>query len=1029
MCAQAPEIPEQARQGESFDYDAFISYAHHDRTVAAGIQKGLHHIGRRMGHLHALRVFRDATDLTASPDLWGKVTDAMERARYLIVVLSPHAVASKWVDREVAHWLQHCGPDQLLFVVIDGHLTWDEYAGRFDPDRSDVALPVLTQPGALTTEPFYVDVTEDAPWDPRAPMFREKVTDLAAPIHGKPKYELASEDLREQHRFRRLRRTAITGLVLLTVLALAAATIAIVQRQEAESQRNEAVRQRNQAIALRLASDAESMLAGARARDDVRAIQQTLAAQKISPTAGTGAVLRTLNALSSTEKIIRTGSPWDIPSDITPESLVRSAETAQVVFSMAVRPDGHRIATGGIQLRVWDADTGKQVDLPFRTDRFALSMAYSPDGHRIVSINADSNIQLWDADIGTPIGDPLTGHTGDVKSVAFSPDGHRIASAGTDKTIRIWDADTRVPLVTLTGHEGAVRSVAFSSDGRRLVSGGNDATVRMWDVEQGQPIGEPMRRHTTDVVSVAFSPNGRRVVSGSAPSAPVSSLTDKDLATPIVLWDADTRQPVGEPLTGHDGFVNGVAFSPDSRRIVSAGSTTLLRWDAETGAPVGSPILGHTSAVMNVAFSSDKANPRIVSSSLDGTLRIWNPEPDNSLGHPWTPSSAAAPREQDHDAVLAVEPVGHRILEAVRDPQSGGRSGWITDLDTGNRVGPLVLPEDATITAYTFSPDGRRIAIGLEDRTVRIWDADSGRVLGVPLTGLQDSVSALAFSGDGRRIAATGADKSVVWDVDSSRAIGTPLTGPDGAIAKLALSPDGRRIAAGSADKSIWIWDVDSGTTIAGPLQGHKWDIDAVVFGSGGRRVISESIDTIQLWDADTGQRINHPNATGTLGNFALSPNSDFFVTEVGLNLQRWDATTGNPIGAPMPMPGHQGAVISSIVITSDGRYIFSGGWEESLRVWDAATGEPIAEPLNGPGGLIKKIQVSPDSRVVRTVWRAPDNGAGGIWVWPGPASWKDELCSKLTENMSRKQWSEWVSPDIEYTPACPDLPRRPDDN
>ena len=68
-------------------------------------------------------------------------------------------------------------------------------------------------------EPFYVDVSDDAPWDPAAALFREKVTDLAAPIHGKPKYELASEDLREQRRFRRLRRAAIAGLVLLTVLA------------------------------------------------------------------------------------------------------------------------------------------------------------------------------------------------------------------------------------------------------------------------------------------------------------------------------------------------------------------------------------------------------------------------------------------------------------------------------------------------------------------------------------------------------------------------------------------------------------------------------------------------------------------------------------------------------------------------------------------------------------------------------------------------------------------------------------------
>ncbi len=195
--ALAGEPPPQGQEA-SFTYDAFLSYNHQDEAVAAGIQKGLHHIGRRMGQLNALRVFRDSTDLAANPDLWGKVTDAMDRSRYLIVVLSPRAAASEWVNREVAHWLEQRGPDQLLIVLAEGHLDWDEATGRFDSDRSDVALPVLKEPGVFPGEPLYVDVSGDAPWDPQAPTFRDKVTDLAAPIHGKSKYELASDDVREQ---------------------------------------------------------------------------------------------------------------------------------------------------------------------------------------------------------------------------------------------------------------------------------------------------------------------------------------------------------------------------------------------------------------------------------------------------------------------------------------------------------------------------------------------------------------------------------------------------------------------------------------------------------------------------------------------------------------------------------------------------------------------------------------------------------------------------------------------------------------
>ena len=274
MRADATDVPElnDRAHEQSFLYDAFISYDHDDRPVAHGIQRGLHRIGRRMGRLHALRVFRDSTDLSASPDLWGKVTEAMDRSRYMIAVLSPHVVASAWVNKEVAYWLERRGAEPLMFVVAGGRLTWDEDGARFDPDHSDAALPVLTQPGVLAAEPLYVDVSDDAPWDPTTALFREKVTDLAAPIHGKPKYELASEDLREQRRFRRLRRAAIASLVLLTVLALAAAGIAFVQRQEA-------IRQRNDATALKLIAQAKGMLAGSQPGGDARAFQQILAAR------------------------------------------------------------------------------------------------------------------------------------------------------------------------------------------------------------------------------------------------------------------------------------------------------------------------------------------------------------------------------------------------------------------------------------------------------------------------------------------------------------------------------------------------------------------------------------------------------------------------------------------------------------------------------------------------------------------------------------------------------------------------------
>ena len=126
---------------KSLDYDAFLSYTHRDRPVVSGIQKGLHHIGRRVGQLRALRVFRDDTDLTASPDLWGRITDALDRSRFFIVTLSPGAAQSYWVNQEISYWLQHRGRDNMLLVQASGQLHWDQDQRSFDPHTSDAAPP------------------------------------------------------------------------------------------------------------------------------------------------------------------------------------------------------------------------------------------------------------------------------------------------------------------------------------------------------------------------------------------------------------------------------------------------------------------------------------------------------------------------------------------------------------------------------------------------------------------------------------------------------------------------------------------------------------------------------------------------------------------------------------------------------------------------------------------------------------------------------------------------------------------------
>ena len=105
--------------------------------------------------------------------------------------------------------------------------------------------------------------------------------------------------------------------------------------------------------------------------------------------------------------------------------------------------------------------------------------------------------------------------------------------------------------------------------------------AQVWDAATGQPIGEPLRGHESQVESATFSPDGKRIVTASR---------DKTAR----IWDASTGQPIGEPIRGHEDWVLSATFSPDGTRIVTASRDRTARiWDAATGQPIVGPLRGH----------------------------------------------------------------------------------------------------------------------------------------------------------------------------------------------------------------------------------------------------------------------------------------------------------------------------------------------------------------------------------------------------------------------------------------------------
>jgi WD40 repeat protein len=548
------------------------------------------------------------------------------------------------------------------------------------------------------------------------------------------------------------------------------------------------------------------------------------------------------------------------------------------------------------------------------------SVAFSPDGARIVSGSRDKTLRLWDARSGQPIGAPLMGHEGRVNSVAFSPDGMLIVSGSSDGMLRLWDVKGCVPVgAPLRGHEGPVRSVAFSPDGMLIVSGGDDTTLRLWDARSGQPTGAPpVRGHEGPVQSVTFSPNGMLIASGS---------WDKTLR----LWHAKDGRPAVAPLQGHKKGVWGVAFSPDSARIVSGGDTTLRLWDARSGQPIGAPLEGHENWVDSVAFSPDGA--RIVSGSDDNTLRLWDARSGQPIGAPlkghkyWVTS-------------VAFSPDGARIVSGSAD-----NTLRLWDARSSQLTGAPLMGHWYRVNSVAFSPDGARIVSGSADNTLRLWDARSGQPTGTPLMGHESWVTSAAFSPDGARIVSGSGDTTLrLWDASSGQPIGAPLMGHEGPVRSVAFSPDGARIVSGSADTTLRLWDARSGQPIGAPLKGHKYWVKSVAFSPDGARIVSGSDDnTLRLWDARSGQ----PTGTPLMGHeswvtsAAFSPDGARIVSGSGdTTLRLWDARSGQPIGAPLM--GHEGPV-RSVAFSPDGARIVSGSDDTTLRLWNARNGEMLS--------------------------------------------------------------------------------------
>ena len=303
----------------------------------------------------------------------------------------------------------------------------------------------------------------------------------------------------------------------------------------------------------------------------------------------------------------------------------------------------------------------------------------------------------------------------------------------------------------------------------------------------------------------------------------------------------------------------------------------------------------------------------------------------------------------------------------------------VTNRAQPTSLGPPLTGHTDTVYAVAFSRDGSTLATGSLDKTVQLWDTtDPARPtpLGAPLTGHTDYVNAVAFSPDGRTLATGSTDKTVrLWNVtDPARPIplGPPLTGHTNAVLALAFRPDGRTLASGSYDETLRLWNVTdpaAPTPLGTPLAGHTGPVHAVAFSADGHTLASGSYDhTARLWNV-TDPAAPTPLGTPLAGHtnvvlaVAFSPDGHTLATGSTDHTARlWNVTNrAQPTPVGSPLTGHTNWVYA-VAFNPDGRTLATGSTDHTIRLWNI----PSAL-MTGHTSTVLAAAFSPDGRTLAT--------------------------------------------------------------
>jgi eukaryotic-like serine/threonine-protein kinase len=580
----------------------------------------------------------------------------------------------------------------------------------------------------------------------------------------------------------------------------------------------------------------------------------------------------------------------------------------------------------------------------------------------------------------------IVNHGDQVTDVAVSADGHRVASVGgEDRRVRLWQTSDGTLLSTLPAEAGRVTCMAFSPRTSQIVTGSGDGWVRFWNPMKSTA---PMQqfKHGPPVAYVCFAPDGQRIATAGLNGA-------------VRIWDVNTDEMLTAVPTGQSE-TKGVVFTPDGAHVVVAKVDGRVRiCDAESGQV--RRLLDPNPSLESLAISDDGGT--LVVATRSGELRFWSLE-DGTLQktHDTFQGLVGDMAFIENDSLLAIvgtsgelalldlaqwrivrELHTHYLTSGVlrRTPDGkflvvGSGEGTVRILDTARITQPTICWHNAPLRGLTFTDNDHLLAVS-SDGAVQMWNVETGEASTLIEPGTQ-TVTRVAGSVAARRLAMSTDEPAIhICALESGQRLRTLPVGGKGVV-DLRFSPSGHWLSVIERDGSAWL--VDASSDSAGPLSLAKSDSPAVAMtflADNTRLIVASENGMLNFVDPTTGAADSPTisvNGVPRVMEYCPATLTVAVGTETGM-VYLVDARK-RVVTATIRAHASR---INVLCALPDGRTLFSGGRDRSIRAWDTEAAELLTS-LHGHLRQVLCMAASPDGQTL-----CSGDLEGQIRIWRGP--------------------------------------------